>query len=291
MARRLSLHDLVRRVAVPEPWAEGDKIPWDDPAFSERMLAEHLSQEHDLASRRRATVERHVDWIVATSGLSAGDRVLDLGCGPGLYASALARRGFACVGIDFSPASIEHARGVAADEGLDCRYELADVRVAAFGEGFALALMIYGEFNAFRREEARSILERSRTALAPGGRVVVEAHTFAAVESIGGGRRAEGARSSWLTASSGLFSERPHVRLYEAFWDAERRASTERYYVIDADSGEVAAHAQSMQAYDDAGYDEVFADAGLRVLERYGTLEGGPYDPEGDFVVIVAGAE
>lgn len=288
MARRLSLHDLVRRAAVPEPWAEGDKIPWDEPAFSERMLAEHLSQEHDLASRRGETIERHVEWIVATAGLHGGDRVLDLGCGPGLYTSALARRGFACTGIDFSPASIAHARAVAAAEGLDCRYELADVREAEFGEGFALATMIYGEFNAFRREEARAILERARGALAPGGRIVIEAHTFAAVESIGGGRRAGGTSSSWLATSSGLFSARPHVRLYEAFWDAERRAATERYYAIDAETAEVAAYAQSMQAYDDAAYDALFAEAGLRILERHGTLEGARYDADGDFVVIVA---
>jgi len=47
----VNLTDLINR-KMPEPWAE--KIPWDDPAFSERMLKEHLSQEHDAASRRWA---------------------------------------------------------------------------------------------------------------------------------------------------------------------------------------------------------------------------------------------
>ncbi|EIQ8028342.1 class I SAM-dependent methyltransferase, partial [Salmonella enterica subsp. enterica serovar Newport] len=28
------------------------KIPWDEPAFSQRMLENHLSQDHDWASRR-----------------------------------------------------------------------------------------------------------------------------------------------------------------------------------------------------------------------------------------------
>jgi len=37
-------------------WHGAYKIPWDDPDFSRRMLAEHLSQEHDMASRR-------VEWI------------------------------------------------------------------------------------------------------------------------------------------------------------------------------------------------------------------------------------
>ena len=43
--------DIVDREPNPTPWSEGDNIPWDDSDFSERMLAEHLSQEHDLASR------------------------------------------------------------------------------------------------------------------------------------------------------------------------------------------------------------------------------------------------
>ena len=44
-----NLLDLIRREAAPEPWAEGEKIPWDDPGFSRRMLEEHLSQAHDAA--------------------------------------------------------------------------------------------------------------------------------------------------------------------------------------------------------------------------------------------------
>lgn len=235
MARRISLEDLVRRDPQPEPWAEGEKIPWDDPAFSERMLAEHLSQNHGLASRQFDAIERHIEWLVATVldavGTSEGARVLDLGCGPGLYTSALARRGFACTGIDFSPASIAHARATAAAEKLDCRYEEADVRAADFGEGHALVAMIFGELNAFRREEALSILARAQAALAPNGRVIIEAHTLAAAERIGSGGRATGGPGpgTWQSAERGLFSDHPHAQLYEAFWDADRRAATERY--------------------------------------------------------------
>ena len=59
----MNLSDVVRRQSVPEPWTEGEKIPWNDPEFSERMLREHLSQDHGAASRRFDTIEKHVDWI------------------------------------------------------------------------------------------------------------------------------------------------------------------------------------------------------------------------------------
>lgn len=44
-------------------------LPWGDPAFRERMLREHLSQDHELASRRLETVERQVERIVDWLGL------------------------------------------------------------------------------------------------------------------------------------------------------------------------------------------------------------------------------
>ena len=88
----MTILDIVERVPEPLPWTEGDNIPWDDPEFSERMLAVHLSQEHDLASRRSEKIDRHVDWIFSEVLGSQPSRVLDLGCGPGRYALPLADR-------------------------------------------------------------------------------------------------------------------------------------------------------------------------------------------------------
>ena len=57
----MNLRDIADRNPQPEPWVEGEKIPWNDPAFSERMLAEHLCQAHDAASRRKEKIEKHVE--------------------------------------------------------------------------------------------------------------------------------------------------------------------------------------------------------------------------------------
>src|SRR5512133_3667932 len=113
----MNLLDIVQRER-PEPWAEGDNIPWNEPGFSQRMLKEHLSQTHDAASRRTEIIERHVVFIHGEVLGGPPGRVLDLGCGPGLYANRLARLGHTVYGIDFSPASIEYARATAAHEGL-----------------------------------------------------------------------------------------------------------------------------------------------------------------------------
>ncbi len=110
----MNLLDLVQRVPTPTPWSEGDNIPWNDPAFSMRMLREHLSQEHDAASRRTEKIETHIAWIHREWLPKRPSRILDLACGPGLYTSRLARLGHACIGIDYSPASIAYAEETAA---------------------------------------------------------------------------------------------------------------------------------------------------------------------------------
>lgn len=279
----LNIHllDIVHRTLMPEPWAEGEKIPWNDPDFSRRMLAEHLSQAHDAASRRAETVAAHVDWIDRVTLEGRRSRILDLGCGPGLYAAWLAERGHSCVGIDFSPASIEYAALNAA--GLDCVYQLGDIRESEFGAGFDLVMLIYGEFNVFRPADARAILAKARRALVAGGRLLLEVHRIEAVQRIGT------AAPSWRAAERGLFSDRPHLRLDECAWDAERRVATERYYIVDAETGSVTRHAQSMQAYSDEEYRSMLRESGFALRGAYPSLSGA--DDGGDFFVLLAIAE
>ncbi|HUG16753.1 MAG TPA: class I SAM-dependent methyltransferase, partial [Thermomicrobiales bacterium] len=207
-----NLSDLVRRAPVAEPWAEGDKIPWHDPDFSARMLQEHLSQAHDAASRRAGVIESHVEWIHRVVLEAQPSRILDLGCGPGLYTERLAALGHDCVGIDFAPAAIVYARERAHAVNLACVYQQADIRAADYGDAFDLVMLLYGEINVFRPDDARLILTKSRQALAAGGRLLLEAHTAEAVRAMGS------APSRWRAAERGLFSARPHVWLQESFW-------------------------------------------------------------------------
>ena len=159
---KMNLNEVVHRTMRPRPWAEGEKIPWNDPDFSRRMLKEHLTQAHDAASRRTPTIKKHVNWIHHSVLGDRPSHILDLGCGPGLYSSRLAALGHTCHGIDFSPASISYAKKHA---GKKCRFTQADVRTAEFGRGYDLAMFIYGEFNVFTKPDARGILKKAYEAL------------------------------------------------------------------------------------------------------------------------------
>lgn len=278
----MNLLDVVHRLAVPEPWSEGDNIPWHEPGFSQRMLQEHLSQDHDAASRRFAKIDRHVAWIQARVLSAKPTRILDLGCGPGLYSSRLARLGHECVGLDYSPASIAYAVEQAEREKLPCTYRQQDIREADYGTGFGLVMLIYGELNVFRPTDARAILQKAHRALASEGQLLLEPHTFDAVRELGE------QPPTWYTAPAGLFSEQPHFCLEESFWNPERGATTKRYYILDAATAEVTRYAQSLQAYTEAEYRALLSECGFGDVMFFPSLLGAEDKTQAGLLAIVA---
>ncbi len=253
----VNLLDIVRRDLTPEPWSQVSKIPWDEPAFSQRMLAEHLTQNHDAASRRTSTIDAQVAWIDQTLLASRPSTILDLGCGPGLYCHRLARLSHHCTGIDFGPASVSYARERADAEALTATFIEGDLRATAFGDGYDLIMLLFGEFNTFTPNEASDLLQRARSALAPGGALIIEAHTF---ESI---RESGQVAPRWSAQERGLFSEQPHIRLDESSWNEATRTAIDRHYVLDVERGDVSLFGTTTQAYTREEYEALAARAGF----------------------------
>jgi SAM-dependent methyltransferase len=277
----MKLSEIVRR-KPPEPWSGSDKIPWNDPGFSARMLREHLSQDHDAASRRSEIIDRHIHWIHHHVLGERPSRVLDLGCGPGLYTSRLARLGHRCVGIDFSPASIDHARADSEREGLVCEYLLRDLREGDFGGGFDLLLLISGELNTFSPADARVLLLNAAAALVSGGVLLLEIHTQEAVRETGHQPR------TWYSRRSGLFSDSPHVCLKEASWNASEHVAVERYFVLDTRSADVTLFTSTLQAYSREGYHDLVSGAGFVDIVRWPGLEGRPTPGQEELFALTA---
>ena len=276
----MQLTEFINRSSPPVPWAEGDNIPWNEPGFSGRMLKEHLSQDHDAASRRFATIDKQVEWIHTSLLTKVPSKILDLGCGPGFYSERLARLGHTCHGIDYSPASIEYAITTTNHDRLTCSYECWDLRQADFPGGNRLVMLIYGEFNIFRPADAAMILDKAWQALDVDGILLLEPHTCRMVKSLGE------EPASWYSSASGLFSNDAHLVLHENFWDEKSQACTMRYHVIDGLSGQVTRYAQSMQAYQDDEYRTLLTRHGFGEVQLLPGLSGG--DSTAGLMAIVA---
>lgn len=281
----MNISDITARQIPAEPWVEGEKIPWDEPGFSARMLKEHLSQDHDATSRRLEIVHQQVDYIERLGGLDRDLRILDLACGPGLHSHDLARRGHSTFGIDFSPASIDWAKTTASEQALDCEFVQRDIREAEFGTGFDLAMLLFGEINVFSSDDLVLIVRKAREALKPGGYLLLEPHEPGVI------RRNFVSAPSWTAHQTGLFSDRPHLVLDEGFWHEDQQLAVKRWYVVDAESGEVARYSQTVVEHTREEFVGILNSEDFRVVDSPVGWIGGNEDHPVEFYPLVAVAE
>ena len=86
-----------------------------------------------------------IEYFRRAFGRFGGKRVLDVGCGGGILAEALAREGALVVGVDPSEKSLAVAREHAARSGLTIDYRMASAEELVslgFGQGFDLVFAV-----------------------------------------------------------------------------------------------------------------------------------------------------
>lgn len=142
-------------------------------------VADHLGPAYLRYSFTYGT-EQEVEFLVSKLGLDRHSHVLDVGCGPGRHAYALARRGIRVHGVDISQRFIDVARASAPP---GATFERADARTMTFAEPFDAAISLcQGAFGmaALPGQSATIdpdgvVLARIAAALRPGGKLAVSA--------------------------------------------------------------------------------------------------------------------
>jgi len=108
--------------------------------------------------------------VVQLLELQPGMSLCELGCGPGWISRLAARQGVRPEGYDISPHMIEIAREVAATEGLEIPYEVADMEQLDLGGRFDTCLL-YDALHHSPRPDL--VLATARKALKTGGRLLL----------------------------------------------------------------------------------------------------------------------
>lgn len=152
---------------------DGVSVPeggeWWDGYFDETFVRIY----RDFLTLERTAHE--VAGLLQMVPLPPGARVLDLACGWGRHAVALAQEGFRVTGVDWSATLLERARGRAEASGVEVEWVRGDMRELPWEERFDAVLSLYSSLGYFLSdEEDLRVLRAARRALRPGGAFVLE---------------------------------------------------------------------------------------------------------------------
>jgi SAM-dependent methyltransferase len=136
-------------------------------------IAEHLGSAYLRYSFTKGTTQE-VDFVVETLDLKPGDRVLDVGCGPGRHAHEMARRGLVVHGVDISQRFVNLAAEAAP---AGATFERLDARHLPFDAEFDAAVCLcQGAFGLMTSEgDNQAVLSGIATALKPMGMLALSA--------------------------------------------------------------------------------------------------------------------
>lgn len=253
---------------------------WSSPDISEMMLRYHLDGEVDVASRRSEFIDASVEWIRQTFGLGPGVRVIDLGCGPGLYANRLAGSGASITGIDISPRSIAYARAAAERDGLDVEYVLGDYLALGIDGGFDLAMMIMCDYCALSPQQRRRLLEQVGRILKSGGAFLFDVYSLAYFETW----EEQAAYGAGLM--DGFWSANPYYGFLNTFRYEAEKVALEKYTIVERDR--VSEYFNWFAHFDPGSVGSEVEAAGLMLDSVHGDVAGEIYEDTAPEFAVVA---
>ena len=138
---------------------------WTEEVFDEDYARLWSVPGHEVPSAE-------IDALVAFLPMAPA-RVLDVACGAGRYAIALAQRGYELTGIDIAVPFLERARRRAIDAAVMIDFRQGDMRHLDLA-GFAAAVVLGNSFGYHSDDENLMSLEGIASAVVAGGTVVIE---------------------------------------------------------------------------------------------------------------------
>ena len=237
--------------------------PWFEEAFGRHYLTVY-------AHRDDASAAREAEFAARALGLTGGRRVLDIACGAGRHARALAARKLEVTAVDLSGDLVAEAgrRG-----GAGVAYLRADMRRLPFRTAFDGATMFFTSFGYFdEEEEDRRVLGEAARVLVPGGRLLLDYVNRDRViedlvpESTSRVRGFDVSQTRWMTPDGRRVEKR--VRMTEGG-------------VLVKD------YTESVRLYPPEEVSSMLRTSGIALEERYGDLAGSPFTSDSTRLVLV----
>ena len=208
----------------PQIYASSTGEFWNDAHISKGMLAAHLEPKEDAATRKHEFLDRSVQWISKIAPPAQYKSLLDLGCGPGLYAQRFHEAGYSVIGVDFSRRSIAYAKEQAIRQNSAIEYCYQNYLTIDYKNQFDVVTLIYCDYAVLPVADRLLLLNKIYKALRQNGKFIVDVFTPKM-------RKNEG--HTWQYCEEGGFwCEKPHICLESVYQYDDEDATELRQCVV-----------------------------------------------------------
>ena len=276
----LSFKQLEKITKKPKLFAKDDGNFWQDPYISEHLLYAHLDDETDQGSRKYESIVQAVNWLCGYMSLPKKSKLLDLGCGPGLYSENFFAQGFDVTGIDFSHNSIRYAKNQAAEFGYPINYICKNYLDIDFENEFDVVTLIYGDLCVLTHQDRNSLLQKVKRALKPNGYLIFDLFTRHYFET------REPDQSWYVSNYDGFWSDKEHLLLQSHFKYKNEKVRLDKYTLIFAD-GKMRTHHIWKHYFSLKRAIDMVQQHNFTVKDYWSNLRGRPYEKESPWIGMI----
>jgi SAM-dependent methyltransferase len=215
-----------------------------------------------------------VDRILEKTGLTGGEEVLDLCCGPGRHSLELASRGYRVTGVDRTALYLDRLSRTAAESGLSIELVNSDMREFIRENSFDLVLSMYTSFGYFRDiEDDLRVATNVYASLREGGYFLLELMGKEVLARIYQER-------GW-TEENGIYHLEERTVTEDWSWMVNR-------WILIAPGEEPREFTVEHRLYSAAELTDLLRRAGFAALEVFGSLDWISYDQKATRLVVLA---
>lgn len=275
----MNMELLLNSVKKPDLYATKEEPFWDQPYISQQMLNAHLNPALDAASYNHKTIDEIVEWLVKYLNLKESAKILDLGCGPGLYCTRFSQHGLDVVGMDYSKNSISYAKKNADTNCLNIQYIYQDYLTMDYSCEFDAIFLIYCDFGALSDDRRDLLLQKIHKALKPDGIFAFDVFTRLNWE--------QQSMRNWYVSETGFWRPDPHLVLEQTFHYEAEKIFLHQHIIIDS-KGEVTTYNLRDHYYSKQNIQQLLKKYGYEVQDTWSDLTGKPYEENTKCLGVVA---
>ncbi len=235
-----------------------DETIWTDEHISKSLLEAHLDESSDAASRKSFSRIDVVNWI--NSKIKPNSKIIDLGCGPGLYAYEFGKLGHHVTGIDFNKESINYAqKNKCIKDIVEYKYSnyLKDTIVGKYN----VAMMIYCDFGALIPNEQKVLLERVSNILTDEGMFIFDVFGKGEMKN-------KREKKDWhISNGMDFWSKEPYFLMEEEKLFVKENTLGMRCYLIEQASRKTKEYIIWEQYYNEDSIAELMRKNGFEIIE------------------------